>query len=143
MPRYSDQYIANLLKERNNSALVALQGIALGSDLYNREVPLYGLPSPISTVYEIATWVAQADRSGAWTYYEGVPTSRVDAVGETLISLNAAELHRRYVNGAKAWQDDAAMETLEEWIRASEPRIIEWAFTVLANHPTELARVCE
>lgn len=142
MPRYNDQYIANLPKERNYSALVALQGIALGSDLYNREVPLYGLPPPISTVFEIVTWAAQADGSRAWTYYERAPTSRVDAVGEALISLNAAELHWRYVHGAKTWHDEAAMETLEEWIRASEPKIIEWAFTVLANHPTELARVC-
>lgn len=141
MPRYSAHYLAQLLRQRDYSALVDLQGIALGWEGFDKEIPAFGWPAPIFVVFELLTWLAQADRSGVWTYYEATPVGRLDCVLATLDRLKAVELHRQYAYGKQHWQDDKASEKLDLWIRENEQTIIDWAFAVLREHPSELALV--
>ena len=99
MSRYSAQYLAQLLRQRDYGALVDLQGIALGWEGFDKEIPSFGWPEPIFAVFELVTWLAQADRSGVWTYYEATPVSRLHAVLATLDRLKAVELHRQFAYG--------------------------------------------
>ena len=64
MPRYSHQYVAQLLAQHDCGALVELQGIALGWAGFEAKNPSFGWPQPIFAVLEMLTWLAQADRSG-------------------------------------------------------------------------------
>ncbi|WP_070360084.1 hypothetical protein [Duganella sp. HH105] len=141
MPRYSDQYLSQLLAQRDYGALADLQGIALGWDGYDAKLPSFGWPQPIFVVFEILTWLAQADRSGAWTYYEATPPERQACALATLEILNAVTLQQQYAYGEMHWQDSEASEKLDDWIRENEQRIIEWAFATLAEHPAALALV--
>lgn len=141
MPRYSAQYLAQLLTQGDYAALVDLQGIAIGWDGFDASVPCFGLPSPIFAVFEVLTWLAQADRSGVWTYYEATPDARSECTLTALELLQAVELRQRYAFGKAHWQDAEASGQLDSWIRENEPGIIEWAFAVLAEQPDELALV--
>ena len=142
MPRYSDQYVAQLLAQHDYGALVDLQGIALGWAGFEADDPSFGWPHPIFAVFEMLTWLAQADRSGVWTYYEATPIPRQECAIVTLDMLKAAELRHQYVYGKGYWQNAEAIRKLDNWIGKSEQAIIEWAFAVLAVHPAELVLVC-
>lgn len=143
MPRYSQQYIANLIGQHDYEALVDLQRAASGSTLYDTRHPSFGWPCAIFVIFELVTWIAQADRSGVWTYYEATPFARMNCVLATLETLGAVELHQQYAYGRKHWQDEDACDKLDPWIRENEPAIIDWAFEVLKSHPAELAAVCD
>jgi hypothetical protein len=142
MPRYSAQYLAQLLTQHDYGALVDLQGIALGWDGLDANLPYFGWPQPIFVVFEMLTWLAQADRSGVWTYYEATPVARLECALVTLDVLKAVELRHQYAYGKAHWQDAEATTELDNWIRENEQTIIEWAYAVLAEHSTELALVC-
>jgi hypothetical protein len=142
MSRYSAQYVAQLVAQRDYGALVDLQGIALGWDCFDVNDPSFGLPQPLFVVFEILTWLAQADRSGVWTYYEATPVQRQDRVLVALEALRAAELRHQYFYGKEHWRIAEAVSQLDNWIRENEQLMINWAFTVLAAHPDELALVC-
>lgn len=142
MPRYSDQYVAQLLAQHDYGALVDLQGIALGWAGFEAKKPSCGWPQPIFAVLEMLTWLAQADRSGVWTYYEATPIPRQECAIVTLDMLNAAELQHQYIYGKEYWRNAEAVGELDSWISKNEQPIIEWAFAVLAAHPAELALVC-
>lgn len=141
MPRYSAQFLSQLLARRDYSALVGLQSVALGWEGYDARVPSFGWPHPIFVIFEILTWFAQADRSGVWTYYESTPVSRLDCALATLDMLKAVELRQQYAYGKMHWQDTEAIAKLDRWLRENERAIIEWAFATLAEHPAELALV--
>lgn len=141
MPRYSDQYVAQLLAQHDYGALVDLQGIALGWAGFEADDPSFGWPQPIFAVFEMLTWLAQADRSGAWTYYEATPILRQECAIVTLNMLKAAELRSQYIYGKEHWQNARAIVELDSWIGKNEQTIIEWAFAVLASYPAELALV--
>lgn len=143
MPRYSEQYITRLIAQHDYGALVDLAGVASGSELFDTKHPSSGLPRPIFVVFELITWIAQADRSSVWTYYEATPVVQMDCVLATLDTLGAVELHQQYAYGKQHWQDEDASYKLDRWIRENEPAIIDWAFEVLKNHPAELAAVCD
>jgi len=143
MPRYSQQYIANLIAQHDYGALVDLQRPASGSKLYDTKHPSFGWPCAIFVIFELATWIAQADRSGVWTYYEATPPMRMNCVLATLEELGAVELHKQYNYGKNHWQDEDACDRLDCWICEHEPAIIAWAFEVLKTHPAELAVVCD
>lgn len=142
MPRYSAQYLAKLLAQRDYGALVELQGIALGWDGVDANLPSYGWPQPIFVVFEMLTWLAQADRSGVWTYYEATPVARLECVLVTLEVLQAVELRQQFAYGKAYWHDAEAIGELDNWICRNEQTLIEWAFVVLADYSTELALVC-
>lgn len=142
MSRYSAQYVAQLVAQHDYGALVDLQGIALGWDRFNANDPSFGLPQPLFAVFEILTWLAQADRSGVWTYYEATPAQRQDRVLVALEALQAAELRHQYLYGKEHWQIAEAIGQLDNWIGENEQSTIKWAFTVLAAHLDELALVC-
>lgn len=141
MPRYSQQYIANLIAQQDYGALVDLQGAASGSELYDTKHPSFGWPCAIFVIFELVTWIAHADRSGVWTYYEATPSTRMNCVLAKLEELGAVELHQQYDYGKKHWQDDDACDRLDCWICENEPAIIAWSFEVLKSHPAELAVV--
>lgn len=143
MPRYSQQYIANLIAQHDYDALVDLQRAASGSELYDTKHPSFGWPCAIFVIFELVTWIAQADRSGVWTYYEATPFARMNCVLATLETLGAVALHQQYAYGNKHWQDEDACDKLDRWIRENEPAFIDWAFEVLKRHPSELAAVCD
>ncbi|MYM96366.1 hypothetical protein [Duganella vulcania] len=143
MPRYSDHYLAQLLAQRDYLALVDLQGVASGWEGFDKNLPSFGWPCPIFVVFELVTWLAQADRSGVWTYYEATPVARSDCVLTTLDSLGAVEFHQQYARGKERWQNYEESEKLDKWIRENEQTLIDWAFTVLIDHPAELASVCD
>ncbi|MBV6322656.1 hypothetical protein [Duganella violaceipulchra] len=141
MPRYSAQYLSQLLTRRDYGALVDLQGVALGWEGYDARLPSFGWPQPIFVIFEILTWLAQADRSGVWTYYEATPVVRLDCALATLEMLKAVELQQQYAHGKMHWQDSEVSRKLDYWIRENEQTIIEWAFATLVDHPVELAMV--
>jgi len=142
MSRYSAQYVAQLVAQHDYGALVDLQGIALGWDRFDASDPSFGLPQPLFAVFEVLTWLAQADRSGVWTYYEATPVQRQDRVLDALEALRAAELRHQYLYGKEHWRMVEAVGQLDSWISKNEQSTINWAFTVLAAHPHELALVC-
>jgi hypothetical protein len=141
MPRYSPQYLAQLLTQRDYGALVDLQGVATGWDGFDASVPSFGLPGPIFVVFEMLVWLATADRSGVWTYYETTPDARSECAKSTLAILKAVELQEKYAYGKAHWRDADASGQLDRWILENEQMIIDWAFAVLAAHPDELALV--
>lgn len=141
MPRYSTQYLSQLHTQRDYAALVELQGVALGWEGYDAKLPSFGWPQPIFVVFEILTWLAQADRSGVWTYYEATPVARLDCVLAALEMLKAVELQRQYAYGKMHWQADEACAKLDHWLCENERTTIEWAFATLAEHPAELALI--
>ena len=143
MRRYSAQYITQLLAQRDYGALVDLQGVGLGWDGFDSEHPTFGWPYPIFAVFELVTWIAHADRSGDWTYYEATPVARVDSVLAALDRLKAVELHRQYAYGKENWQNNGATDKLDHLIRENEQLIINWAFAVLGDHPAELASISD
>lgn len=142
MPRYSDQYVAQLLAQHDYDALVDLQGIASGWAGFDAGDSSFGWPRPVFAVFEMLTWLAQADRSGVWTYYEATPIPRQECAIVTLDMLKAAEIRHQYDYGKEHWQNAEAIGELDSWIGKNEQTIIEWAFAVLAAHSAELAFVC-
>lgn len=142
MSRYSPQYVAQLVAQHDYSALVDLQGIALGWDRFDATNPSFGWPQPIFAVFEILTWLAQADRSGVWTYYEATPVPRQDCVVAALEALQADELRHQYSYGRDHWRIAEAIGQLDNWLSENERSTIGWAFSVLGAHPDELALVC-
>ena len=143
MPRYSTSYLAQLLERRDYTALVDLQGVALGWEGFSKDDPSFGWPLPVFVVFELLTWLAVADRSGVWTYYDATPVARLNCVLTALDKLQAVELHRQYGYGKDHWKDEKASEALDHWIRAFEQTLIDWAFAVLRDNPAELALVCD
>ena len=141
MTRYSTHYLSQLLNQHDYAALVDLQGVALGWSGFDVSHPSFGWPQPIFVVFELLTWLAQADRSGVWTYYEATPAVRVECAVAALEFLNAVELRQNYAYGKDNWRDLEAIGNLDSWIGENEHTIIDWAFSVLAEHPDEFALV--
>ena len=141
MARYSTQFLSQLLDRHDYAALVDLQGVAMGWSGFDMGHPTFGWPRPIFVVFELLTWLAQADRSGVWTYYEATPVGRLECAAATLDYLNAVELLQNYVYGKDNWRDLDAIGKLDSWISENEDNIITWAFSVLTEHPMELALV--
>ena len=141
MARYSTQFLSQLLDQHDYAALVDLQGVAMGWSGFDMGHTTFGWPRPIFVVFELLTWLAQADRSGVWAYYEATPVGRLDCTAATLGYLNAVELRQNYVYGKDNWRDFDAVGKLDSWISENEDTIIKWAFSVLTEHPTELALV--
>lgn len=142
MSRYSAQYVAQLVAQQDYGALVDLQGITLGWDRFDPKDLSFGLPQPIFAVFEVLTWLAQADRSGVWTYYEATPVPRQDRVIIALEALQADELRHQYIYGKEHWRIAEAIGQLDNWLSENEQSTIRWAFSVLVAHPDELALVC-
>jgi len=141
MPRYSTHYLDQLLAQRDYGALCDLQAIATGWDGFDPAAPSFRYPRPVFAVFEMLTWLAQADRSGVWTYYEATPPDRVECMLDALDALDAATLRQRYAQGWAHWRDPDACGALDGWIRDHEPALIAWTFDVLDTHRAELALV--
>lgn len=139
--QYNTQYLSHLLDQRDYAALLDLQRVALGWEGFVGTHPSFGWPGPIFVVFEILTWIAQADRWGVWTYYEATSIARMECTVAALQVLNAVELLENYVYGKTNWRDVEAIAQLDSWICENEHNIIDWAFAVLNEHPAELALV--
>lgn len=141
MPRYSSHYLDQLLDQRDYAALVDLQAIATGWEGFDPGAPSFGCPRPVFAVFEMLTWLAQAVRSGVWTYYEATPPDRAECMLEALDALDAATLRQKYAQGRAHWRDAEACAELDDWIGDHEPALVAWAFGVLEAHRADLALV--
>jgi hypothetical protein len=120
--RFSESYINRLL-DSDERTLADLTSIIGSSSRYDRQAPDHGLPQFAFAFTEGLLWLAQAIRSGAWTYYEATPIERQRAALNAFRSCLRPDIVDCYERGMRDWQDESLMEPVGRWIRAHEDDI--------------------
>jgi hypothetical protein len=129
--KYATEYIDRLLTEATYEDLAALSAAICSSARFNAASPDYGLPQFAFLFAEILLWVAQAIRSGAWTYYEATSPARQDAMLIALRQAAPPEFALWYERGMHDWREETRIAALDDWIEANDDVAHEWLRTLV------------
>ncbi|MBA4232273.1 hypothetical protein D7S78_18770 [Ralstonia pickettii] len=143
MPRYSQDYLMQLLASSEFDALVELQGILLSWPGIDARKPDYGAPPSAFAFIEALTWFSQTIRSGAWTYFEAVPLEKQTAMLGALRVLAPPEVTQMYKLGMEHWRDADTMKKLDCWVMDNESTCNAWLRALVQLHKNELIPMCE
>jgi hypothetical protein len=124
--RFADVYIDRLLARSDYDALVELQGILWSWPGRRSERPDYAFPSSVFVFVEVLGWFAQAERSGTWTYYEGTPIWRQEALRDALKLCGPDGYAAKYAFGMAHWKDINQAKLLDEWIAGQQAACWLW-----------------
>jgi hypothetical protein len=134
MRRFGVPYVEGLLAGEDYGQLAELSAIVCGSDRFAPAAPDYGLPPPGFLFVEAMCWFAQAERSGAWTYYEATPRPRQEAMARTLRTYAPAGYADWYECGMADWEDEERMRPVDQWTRANTAEAARWLREFARQH---------
>ena len=135
--RFSDSYLDRLISPSDAVSLAELQAAIVSSKIFDPELTCYGLPASVFTFVETLNWLSQSARSGAWTYFESTPESRVTALLRTLGPAALSGLVEHYRLGADYAMNVNQLRSVDEWIADNEHRLDEWLCKFVRSHDEE------
>jgi len=140
MAKFSQAYLNSLFSSHDYSNLVELFGYL--QDGLSRDEPTYGYPEPAFLVLESLIWFAQANRSGALTYYEAAPKARQDAMLDALEREAPTGFATYYALGMQGWRDERTIEIVDLWIESHDEENNRWLWRLVNEHRGMIERLC-